>query len=207
MPLHSEISLDFGNMLSDRIGPEGVDPADIDSLTEALRQAFKGLSDLRRLGQLPFRELPYQEDQLDQVLSKADEIRSGYESVLLLGTGGSSLGAACLIESLTQNGKSKKIRLEIVEDLHPLGWKHLTISLSPEKTFMIVVSKSGKTIETLAAFLFFRQWIIEALGEVAYRRSVLFITDPNRGPLREIAAHEKIETLPVPPGVGGRYSV
>ncbi|MBI2981183.1 MAG: glucose-6-phosphate isomerase, partial [Deltaproteobacteria bacterium] len=130
-----------------------------------------------------------------------------YEAVLLLGTGGSSLGAACLIESLAQNGGSEKMRLEIVEDLHPSGWKYLTSSLSPDKTFMIVVSKSGKTIETLAAFLFFRQWMIEALGEAAYRRSVLFITDPNRGPLREIAASEKIETLPVPPGVGGRYSV
>lgn len=172
-----------------------------------MRQTFKGLVDLRKLGQLPFRDLPYQEGLLDRITTRANEIRSRYETVLLLGTGGSSLGAACLIDSLAKQGSSNRMRLEIIEDLHPLRWKQLTDTLSPDKTFMIVVSKSGKTIETLAAFLFFRQWMIEGVGEMGYRKGVLFITDPNRGPLREIAEKEKIETFPVPPGVGGRYSV
>lgn len=207
MPLYSEIALDFNNMLADRVGSAGVNPDEIEELSETLKQTFKGLVDLRKLGQLPFRDLPYQENHLDRITAKANEIRSHSETVLLLGTGGSSLGAACLLDALATSSFPSKLKLEIVEDLHPLSWKHLKETCSPEKTFMIVVSKSGKTIETLAAFLFFRQWMIDGVGEVGYRKRVIFITDPNQGPLREISKKEKIETFPVPPGVGGRFSV
>jgi glucose-6-phosphate isomerase len=206
MPLRTDIVLDFNNMLAERIGPNGVQISEIEQVTDTLNQTYRGLQDLRKLGQLPFRDLPYQEDQLDRIIAKAEEIRSRCEAVLVLGTGGSSLGASCLVEALSSS-KGNAMRLEICEDLHPLTWDRLQKSLPPDKTFLIVVSKSGKTIETLAAFLFFRNWMISNIGEVGYRKSVLFITDPHRGPLREIANREKIETLPVPPGVGGRYSV
>lgn len=198
-----DITLDFNNMMADRVGPQGIKPSEIEGLHKTLKETFRGLEDLRRLGQMPHRELPYQEDQLERIARRAAEIRSSSKTVLLLGTGGSSLGAACLIGALSEEG----CRVELCEDLQPLNWHRISKELGPRETFLVAVSKSGKTVETLAAFLYFRQWMIDALGEVGYRRRVLFITDPRQGPLQQIAKSEKIETFPVPPGVGGRYSV
>ncbi len=205
MPLHTDITLDFNNMLAERIGAQGIELREIEEMIPTLNQTTRGLADLRKLGQLPFQDLPYQEESLETILSKAGEIRSRFEAVLLIGTGGSSLGASCLQDSLADS--RREFRLEICEDLHPLTWDRLARTLPPDKTFLIVVSKSGKTVETLASFLFFREWLLRHVGEMRYRRSVLFITDPRQGPLRQIAEREKIETLPVPPGVGGRFSV
>lgn len=206
MTSFSDITLDFNNMMADRVGPGGIQVSEIDELIPGLRQIYQGHTDLRRLGQLPFRDLPYQEEQVELILKVARKIREQFESVLLLGTGGSSLGAAFLLQALRPEG-DRSPRIEICEDLHPHTWKLMTERLSEKKTFLVVVSKSGKTIETLAAFLFFRKWMIEKVGEETYKKSVLFITDPQKGPLRRIAESEKIETLSVPPGVGGRYSI
>ena len=70
----------------------------------------------------------------------------------------------------------------------------------------MVVSKSGKTLETWAAFLFFYDRLRKAVGSRATRH-LLIITDPHEGPLRELANREKIASFDVPTGVGGRYSI
>lgn len=193
--------------MAETIGPTGIKSSDVDELVPTIRQTYKGLQDLRKLGQLPYRDLPYQEEHLENVRNRAEAIRTEYDNLLILGTGGSSLGAGFLLQALTPLAPSKQLKIEICEDLQPLTWKRICERFSEGKTFLLVLSKSGKTIETLAAFLFFRKWLIDRGGETAYRQGVLFVTDPKKGPLRGIAAEEKIETLPVPPGVGGRYSV
>src|SRR5690606_38805221 len=76
------------------------------------------------------------------------------------------------------------------------------------RTLFNVVSKSGATAETMAQFLIVREKLREVFSdEEGYRRHLIFTTDPEKGVLRRLAIEENIATLPVPPGVGGRFSV
>jgi len=71
-------------------------------------------------------------------------------------------------------------------------------------TLFLVISKSGKTAETLSHFLFFLEKVRKQGDPI---KQIIIITDPEKGPLREIARSEGFLTFSVPPNVGGRYSV
>jgi glucose-6-phosphate isomerase len=75
------------------------------------------------------------------------------------------------------------------------------------RTLFNVISKSGETAETAAQFLIVHDLLARKLGRKALTRHILVTTDPAAGTLHDIAATEGFETLPVPPGVGGRFSV
>ena len=69
-----------------------------------------------------------------------------------------------------------------------------------------MISKSGGTAETMSQYLIIRERLQAELGD-GYRRHLLFTTDPEKGVLRALATEEDVATLPVPPNVGGRFSV
>lgn len=213
MPAANDILLDFSNMMSDHIGQSGVEQQDLEGLYPLLKQIHKGLGDLRRLGQLPYCDLPYQDHKVERILSKAAQVRDQYENILLLGIGGSALGARCLQKSLVKpftklNPPEKRQgpRLFIIDNIDAAEWESLAETLDWKKTLIVVISKSGKTTETISAFLYFRQFLVDHVG-TAYRQHLLFITDPKQGALRKISEHEKIETFEILPGIGGRFSV
>ncbi len=177
--------------------------ADLKPHETATIQAHKGIQDLYRLGQLPFLELPHQKDHLKEIVTLARQKRADYESLLLLGIGGSSLGGRFLVESLAL---AQGHRFFLCDHLDPDVWHLWRERLDFKKTLVVVVSKSGKTIETLAAYVFFQNLLKQQLVE-SYRKNLVFITDPQEGLLRKIATDEGIASLSIPPGVGGRYSV
>lgn len=201
MPSHTDIHLDITNMMTESIGPSGVRREDIDSLSAVVRPIVDGLNDLRKLGQLPFSDLPYHEETALKVVAQAKVMRERSDSVLLLGIGGSALGASFLVSSLGETS-----RLIVCDDLDAARWKRIAEGADFRKTAVIVVSKSGKTMETMAAFLFFRKVLEERVGG-DWKRQVVIITDPREGPLRKIAQENDIGSFEIPPGVGGRYSV
>ena len=120
MAYSSDITIDFNNMIADTIGPAGIKASEIEELGPQIRQAFRGLADLRKLGQLPFRDLPYQEETLEKIKRQAERIRDRSEAVLLLGTGGLSLGATCLLEALSIF-KPKAVWIEGCVDIYALN--------------------------------------------------------------------------------------
>lgn len=189
-----DLLLDFNNMMAETIGVSGIEKKEIDSLKSQIQQIDDGLSDLRRLGQMPYRDLPYHDDLARRIVQKAKEIQERFDTILLLGIGGSSLGARFLAESLAPR---KKPRLVICDHLDGLVWQELAETLDIKRTLLLVVSKSGKTVETVASFLFFRRRF----------KHLFIITDPHEGPLRRLVQEEGIESLEIPPGVGGRFSV
>jgi glucose-6-phosphate isomerase len=190
----SDILLDFNNMMAEMIGSSGIEKGEIDSLQSQIRQISDGLNDLRRLGQMPYRDLPFHDEIANRVVQKAKEVRERFDTILLLGIGGSALGARFLTESLASG---KKPKLVVCDHLDGSVWQELAEMLDSEKTLLLAVSKSGKTLETVAAFLFFRRRF----------KHLFIITDPREGPLRRLAEEEGIESLEIPSGVGGRFSV
>lgn len=198
-------------MLADQLGSDdGLAIDAIEAAFPAAQEVQKGLRDLRRLGQLPFQDLPFQEDSAAEIMAAAEGIRERCDHVVVLGIGGSALGPASayqFLKSPIKPASETTPQLFVIDNVDPLAWQDMESQIDLNKTYFIVISKSGGTVETLASFAYFRNRLIQHLGRDLYHKNVGIVTDPEMGPLREIVQQEKITNFEVPAGVGGRYSV
>ena len=138
---------------------------------------------------------------LPDVLAVAARLAE-FDKIVLLGIGGSALGARTILDALAP----EDTRVEILDNIDPHTIESTARRLPLAKTAFVVVSKSGSTAETVAQLLFFRQQLIDA-GVSDWQKHFAVITDPENGPLRELANRQGLPSLPVPPEVGGRFSV
>lgn len=123
---------------------------------------------------------------------------------VLLGTGGSCLGPEALVRALQSYGEGP--RFHFMDNNDPDWFSRLLKALNPEETLFYVVSKSGRTPETLSQFLIALDWSAARLGD-EWRRHFVLCTDPSKGDLRELARRWELPWLPIPSPVGGRFSV
>lgn len=209
------IRFDYGNMMSPRCDG-GVDPERLTSdLAERFRAAHASVEAQRADGVLGFLELPYAEETVDRVVELADGFAQWFEDVVVLGIGGSGLGATALKEALLgpfwnamdDEQRDHFPRLHVVDNPDPHTFAALLERLDARRTMFNVVSKSGATAETMAQYLVARGWIESAVDSDKARGHFLFTTDPTEGALRQIGEAEDIPMLPVPANVGGRFSV
>jgi len=206
------ISLDYNFMLAEAIGEDhGLKESDIDSVRKKATKFIKEISKQRKAGELDYLKLPYDRQTQEKILNVAEDIRRNYRNVVVLGIGGSALGASALFQALkpwVYNVYPLKSypRLFVLDNIDPKYIADVAEILDPRETILCVVSKSGSTTETVAQYIFFKKWVMDICGS-DYKRHFIFITDPEKGPLREIAERDGIISFPVPPKVGGRYSV
>jgi glucose-6-phosphate isomerase len=121
------------------------------------------------------------------------------EAVLVVGIGGSALGAATLGDALETEAD-----LHVLDNVDPTAVESLCAELPLANTVTVTVSRSGTTAETLANFLVVRE-AYERAG-VDWTDRTLVITGDS-GPLAKLREHEELPKLPVPEGVPGRFSV
>jgi glucose-6-phosphate isomerase len=128
--------------------------------------------------------------------------------MLLLGIGGSALGARALQKAFAPSqdlpghaGKS----LWILDNVDAASLEAHLSRLPAAETLVYVVSKSGDTIETIGQYFLVKQWLKNELPD-AWKDHLLLNTDAQKGYLRQEAAQFGIRTLPVPDNLGGRYS-
>jgi len=177
----------------------------------ALRETAPGLEMLRAGvldGSLSFLTLPALRDDLAALSEIAERYRGAFEQIIVLGTGGASLGgrAFCaLAENRFGSGKDGPF-LFFMDNIDPDGYAALFNYFDPLKTGFLVISKSGGTAETLIQFLTCYQWMASALGEAAAGHFTL-ITGPGDNPLRNAGTVFGIPVLDHDPGLGGRFSV
>lgn len=164
-------------------------------------------------GRLGFMYLPCKNP--SPVVKMAEEAKSrGFSDFVLLGIGGSSLGAKAIADALThpywnllpsaeRNGCP---RVFFLENVDPSAFSAAIGVIDIEKALFNIVSKSGKTLETVSQFLIVKELLEKACGS-KWRDHVVITTDPEMGPLREIAEEEGILSLAIPQEVGGRFSV
>ncbi|KPJ58170.1 MAG: hypothetical protein AMS15_09040 [Planctomycetes bacterium DG_23] len=209
----SHITIDFNNVLAERVGPEhGVREEELTEFAPEARKAFEEISRERSAGQHSFLDLPYDQKMVSEVKGAINELKDKFESLVVLGIGGSALGTRALQSALLPPfynllpKESRGAKLFILDNIDPELVAGLLKQIEPKKTLFVVISKSGSTAETVAQFLFFRGLLKKRLGE-RFAGNILAITDSAKGDLRKIAAAEGYHVLPVPPGVGGRYSV
>lgn len=158
-------------------------------------------------GELPFLSMPYRatlEAELDALTPRL----RGFEHMLVLGIGGSALGARALQKAFApgQDGPQHSGPwLWIADNVCPITFEAWLGKLVPEKTVVVCISKSGGTIETLSQYFLAREWLRTALG-ANWTRHMVVVTDKNKGFLRDEARTMALDSLEVPDFLGGRYS-
>jgi len=199
------VRLDLNGCLAGAVGADGLAADDVAALEPALVRVREDLAARRAAGALAFADLPYQREDLKRVIEVADAVRDEFETLVVLGIGGSALGARALQAALAEEGKG--VRLHVVDAIDPDAFGALLERLDVRRTVFNVISKSGETAETMAQFLIVRDRLLRELGAVDYKSHLIVTTDPARGALRQIVHDEGFRDLPVPGGVGGRFSV
>jgi glucose-6-phosphate isomerase len=143
---------------------------------------------------------------ISMLKSYASDMRNaGFRHVVLLGMGGSSLGAAVLGSTFTNSGSYPE--LIVLDSTLPESIQATLDSINPELTLFLVSSKSGTTTEPLILYAFFRNLLDKELGKEKAGRHFIAITDEGT-PLVKLAKHDGFRHIFLnPPDIGGRYSV
>jgi|CXWL01.1.fsa_nt_gi glucose-6-phosphate isomerase len=140
------------------------------------------------------------EDGIVPLIKKFAQERQGqWDRVLCLGMGGSALGIVTLQKAFFPFDE----RLKVLDNLDSNTIHHELEILNPARTLVLVISKSGGTLETMTQYAILK----EKYSAEEYRKNFVIITDPNSGTLRDIAKKDELLSFPVPPMVGGRFSV
>jgi glucose-6-phosphate isomerase len=206
-----QIRIETGHCRHTTVGVEGVTDQELDELRPALRSVHRRIEAERNKGlesefsalQLG-REMPVWTGTIQEV---ARTIGCKFTDIMIIGIGGSSLGAKALRLALAFQLRETEPRIQFIENIDTYQFERMLARLDPATTALVCISKSGGTIESAVHYLVLRDWLSRAVGREAARRQQWVITDPDHGWLRELARRENLESLPVPPGVGGRYSV
>ena len=181
---------------------EGEDAVTLERLSQARSNVLKA----HERGELGF--LTCFDEGVEEILdwSAAVIAKGDFTHQLVLGIGGSSLGALAV---LATEGESSLGGLEthFSENIDPRSFSRLLKRLPLERTLVVIISKSGTTIETMSKFWIVYDRLIERFGEERASRHVVAITDPSRGSLRALAEGRGFKAFGVPPQVGGRFSV
>ena len=153
----------------------------------------------------------YDREEFARIQDAARRIREDSEVLVVIGIGGSYLGARAVIELLTsQNYNLRPDGVQVLFAGNSLSSDALaeTIDLIGERDFSVnVISKSGTTTEPAVAFRIFRALLEERYGKEGARRRIYATTDAHRGALKGLADAEGYEEFVVPDDIGGRYSV
>lgn len=212
-PLHFSCE----NTMETVVGAEGINPADLDqSAALAALDTFRKRVDS---GDIGFPALPDDRTTVRAISEFADDLRGRIDDVLVVGIGGSALGAYALDVAMrgphpvqTAPGKSKgkrrapRLRLVVLDNVDPGFIAAALDGVNPRRAVACVIAKSGSTAETLSTFLIVRQWMADALGQRA-RSRIVAVTDAHKGDLLSIAKQEQYPLFFVPGNVGGRFSV
>ena len=162
-------------------------------------------------------ELPtkYNKKEFKKIKECAQKIQKDSDVLLVIGIGGSYLGARAVIEALTNsfyNLQDKRHRKtpQIIYVGNNLSSNYINdvIDLVSHKDFYInVISKSGTTTEPAIAFRIFRDLMESKYGLEEAKNRIYVTTDKKAGALKKLATREKYETFVIPNNIGGRYSV
>ena len=151
--------------------------------------------------------------ELSDLDASAKSLASKSEIVVVVGIGGSYLGAKSVIDGLSNNfphlmqEQGKPVVLFAGQNLCEDYTADLLALLDKKEYSIIVISKSGTTTEPAVAFRLLKQHIEAKYGKVNAKDRIVAITDASKGALRKLATQEGYKTFIIPDDVGGRFSV
>ena len=192
---------------------------EIDNLAPAVKLAHEQLHNGTGAGSdyLGWINLPsnYDKEEFSRIQKSASQIQSDSDALVVIGIGGSYLGARAAIEMLQHsfyNTLSKEQRktpqiFYAGNNISSTYVTHLLQALEGKDWSINVISKSGTTTEPAIAFRIFREALEKKYGKEEARKRIYATTDKARGALKVLATEEGYESFIIPDDVGGRYSV
>lgn len=196
-----------------------VENEEVETMTERVLEAHDALENRSGAGRsmLGWMDLPDRitEEEIAKIKSAADKIRTNAEVLIVIGTGGSYLGAKAVIDMLSDSlyniqSDAKRRGPQIIFIGNNLSGKYMrsVIEYIEDKEVAVnVISKSGTTLEPAVAFRILKLFMEEKYGKGGATERIFVTTDAEKGVLKEIADNEGYEEFVVPHDVGGRYSV
>ncbi len=211
------IKLDYTNVSVQAIGDNGLDLNQcFNEYAPKIQEIITNLNmNKDKPGSwLQWMNLGYNEETVWYVKEFAAIVDGRFDNVLVLGIGGSALGAQALSEALLKPywnllDKEKRDnfpRIFFLDNIDPDQITALLDILDLKKTLVNVITKSGSTAETMSQFMIIKDRLYELLGD-DYRKNIVATTDKQSGILRQLANEEGYKTFVVPDDVGGRFSV
>lgn len=182
----------------------GLTEKEITALSAEAERAHQVLLKERQAGAVGIWDLPFDEKTLVKTRNVATEVRGRFQTLLVLGIGGSSVGLRALSRALWP--ADNHLRLMIQESPDPASVEKIARALDWKKTCINVISKTGNTIETLTLFEHFLDILKQNVGK-NWQEQVVVTTEEGDGKLCRFAREENLIHFSVPKNIGGRYSV
>ncbi|QAS53866.1 glucose-6-phosphate isomerase [Halobacillus litoralis] len=192
---------------------------ELEYMQGAVTQAHKVLHEKTGAGNdfLGWLDLPedYDKDEFARIKKSAEKIKSDSDVLLVIGIGGSYLGARAALEMLNHSFYNELASEDrdtpqvffVGNSLSAPYMNELFDVLKGKDVSINVISKSGTTTEPAIAFRIFRKFLEEKYGQEEAQKRIYATTDKNKGALKTLAGEQGYETFVVPDDVGGRYSV
>lgn len=157
----------------------------------------------RRAKLLGFYDLPeISTRHIDDFIAKLDPV---FDTMLILGIGGSALGNKALYSALKTEGDLPR-KLFVYDNVDPVYLFEILSQINLETTLVNVITKSGTTAETMAGYMIVVD-IFKRKFPKDYQKRIIITTDKERGFLRQVIKNEGYKSFTVPDNVGGRFSV
>lgn len=196
-----------------------INDEDLNKMSVKVEEVHHKLHDRIGLGNefLGWLDLPYNYDreEFERIKVCAERIKSNSDILLVIGIGGSYLGARAAIEMLThsfQHELPKDSRqvpkvIFVGHNMSSTYMNDLFQVLEGKDISINVISKSGTTTEPAIAFRILKNYMESRYGKEEARKRIFVTTDRSKGALKEIASKENYEHFVIPDDIGGRYSV
>ena len=159
-----------------------------------VRNELHGDNDMKCIG------IAYEKDDLKEIKEFASFIRKNFKHTVVMGIGGSSLGAMTLLSV------AKEHNVTVLESIDSNTVEALFNSLDLQNTAFLTVSKSGKTIECISQTLILMDIFEKKLGKAAIGKHFFFLTENKESPITNLAKEFNIKTFEHHKTVGGRFS-
>lgn len=210
------IVLDVSTLYEPKLGRQALTRTQLNRLAPRVKKIVTRIEQERGDGGHRYRELPHDRLMRQAAEEFAKALRPKTQNLVVLGIGGSALGATALHGALNhpqynllsrrKRGGPRLFVMDNVDPAHFTGMLDIVKDDLPGTLFNIV-TKSGETTECLSQFLVVRDLLTRRLGREEAKRRIVVTTDLHSGTMRSIADREGFASLPVPDGVGGRFSV
>ena len=206
----------MGIRLNDKYVKHFISENEIAALAPQIKLANQMLNEKTGLGNdfLGWMNLPddYDKEEFERIIAAAEKIKKSADVLIVIGIGGSYLGARAAIELLKSPfyNTMKKDTPDIYFVGNNINSTYLNeiLTICEGKDIAVnIISKSGTTTEPAIAFRIFRELLIKKYGVEGAKERIFATTDKAKGTLKELSDEQGYETFVVPDDVGGRYSV
>ena len=194
--------------LSDVIGSSGLSRGRFEGELKRTKPVLETIRERYADGSSSLLHISEQTDDIVRLETIAERYRDKFDHIVIIGTGGSSLGGQtlCSLAVPDVNSGHNQPDLHFCANIDPNSISVMLERLPQDRTGYLVVSKSGSTVETITQFLIFFEAVKVAVGQEKAAQHFTAITESGENPLRNTALRYGIDVLDHDSNIGGRYS-